>query len=187
LRLIASGGQARRLNEIEDAAVDIVKLIVGIALAGLLGFIAVYFALGQRQTLAQLRHDVELSADDRRYLWRQVVRRLLNSVLLFLLAGFIVGWFFLESRFVPAEPVEPGAPVPESVKDSVWLLAYYVIAGLLVLLVVMTLTVADWVATARYGARRWRQLEDDRRAVLEAEVERLRRDRHGLNGGYKPG
>ena len=44
------------------------------------------------------------------------------------------------------------APVPESVKDTVWLLAYYVIAGLLVLLVVMTLTVADWVATARYGA-----------------------------------
>jgi hypothetical protein len=163
--------------------VDPIELTVGISLAVLLVVVAVSFAFKQRQTLARLRHDTGLSLDDRRYLYRQVVRRLLSCLLLLALAAFLVGWFFLESGFEGMEPIEPGAAVTDSAKDSLWLRAYYVIGGLLLLMAVMALAVVDLLATARFGARHRRLLEEDRRAVLQAEVERLRRERHGLNGG----
>ena len=75
---------------------DPLELTLGMGLAGLLVGVAGYFTYRQQQTLQQLRHDTELTLDDRRYLHRQVVRRLFSSVLLVVLAGFLVGWFFLE-------------------------------------------------------------------------------------------
>jgi hypothetical protein len=162
---------------------DLVELTFVIALAGLLVGIAVYFALRQTQTLRQLRHDPELSIEDRRYLYRQVVRRLVGSALLLVLAAFLIGCvFLLEPGLESLRPANPDAEVPQSAKDSLRPWALYVIGGLLVLLMLMILAVYDLFATARFGARHHRQLEDDRRAVLQAEVERFRRDRHGLNG-----
>jgi hypothetical protein len=159
-----------------------VAMIPSIVMAALLVAIAVYFGMRQRQTIAMLRHDTRLSRDDRGYLHRQAVRRLLNSALLIALAGFLVGGVFLEAG-LDLHPVEPIDEPSESAKASVQLLVGYWITALMVLLGVMVVAVFDLVATARYGARQRRQLEDDRRAALQAEVERLRRDRRGLNGG----
>jgi hypothetical protein len=165
-----------------EPAVDPVELTVGIALAVLLVGVAVYFAYRQQQTLKQLGQDTELSADDRHYLYRQVVRRLFGSVLMIVLAGFLVGWYFLPDMEA-LRPAEPDAEMPESVKQALRILTYYWIAALMVFLVVLVLAVYDMLATARYGARHRRQLVDDRRAALKADIERLQRDRHRLNGG----
>jgi len=164
--------------------VDPLELTLGIGLAGLLVAVAGYFAYRQQQTLRQLRHDTDLSLDDRRYLHRQVVRRLFSSVLLVILAGFLAGWYFLEPDMEALSgPVNPAGEIPESAKEALRFFAYYWIAAMLVFLVVLVLAVYDILATARFGARHRRQLAEDRRATLEAEVERLQRDRHRLNGG----
>jgi hypothetical protein len=162
--------------------VDDYEMPMSIALAGLLVVIAVYFGYCQQQMLAQLRLDTDLPADDRRYLHRQAVRRLINSVLLLVLAGFFIGWCFIGPQAKELLQAEPGAEIPQEAKDSLRLVAAYVIGGLLLVLVVLVIAVVDLFATARYGARHRRQLVNDRRAALHAEVERLRRDRQGLNG-----
>ena len=162
---------------------DPVELTYALGLAVLLIAIAVFFALRQRQTLAILRHDTEMATDDRRFLHRQVVRRLMSSALLFLLGPLLLGGFLLEANLKELHPPEPLAEMPESAKESFRLLTGYWIATLLVFLTIMVLAVFDLVATARYGARKRRQLVEDRRAALEADVDRLQRDRHRLNGG----
>jgi hypothetical protein len=160
--------------------------VVMAALAAVLVGIAIYFGVRQRHTLTLLRHDTQMSLEQRRYLHQQAVRRLVNSVFLIVLAGFLVGWIFLEAHLKDLQPAEPVDAPPESAKQSLRLLTGYWIVILLVLLCVMLIAVLDLVATARYGARQRRQLLDDRRAALEEEVERLRRDRHGLNGERSP-
>jgi hypothetical protein len=181
--LVRRANGAVRPSTREEAAVELVAVLPSVVFAVLLVAIAIYFALRQRHTFALLRHETELSADDRRYLHQQAVRRLANSVLLIILAAFLVGGVFLETHLNELRPAEPLDEPPEAAKESLRLLTGYWITVLLVLLGVMLVAVFDLVATARYGAHRRRQLIDDRRAALEDEVERLRRDRHGLNGG----
>ncbi len=161
---------------------DPLELIVGLTLAGLIVAIAVYFALQQRKTLVMLRHDTGLSLADRRFWHRQVVRRLIGSVLLLVFAGMLVGWLFLQPMFDSLRPPEPVAEMPEDTKEWLRFFVGYVIASLLVFGLVLLVAVLDLLATARYGARHRRLLENDRRAALQEEVERLQRDRQGLNG-----
>ena len=161
---------------------DPLELSFGIALTGLIVAIAVYFALQQRKTLAMLRHDTGLSLDDRRFWHQQVVRRVVSSVLLFLFAAMLVGWLLLAPGLDALRPPEPVEEMPESTKESLRFFVGYVIATLLVFGLVLLVAVIDLLATARYGARHRRLLENDRRAALAEEVERLQRDRHGLNG-----
>ena len=52
------------------------ELGIGLSLAAVLVFLAVFFGWRQRHTLAQLRHDTQLSITDRRYFVKQVRRRL---------------------------------------------------------------------------------------------------------------
>jgi uncharacterized membrane protein len=159
------------------------ELTFGIGLTVLLVVVAVYFGYCQQRTLIQLRHDTDLSLDDRRYLHRQVVRRLFGSVLMLVLAAFLIGWYFLEPDLQALWTDDVGAELTENAKQSLRFLTYYWIAALMVFLVVVVLAVYDMLATARFGARHRRKLVDDRRATLKDEVERLQRDRHRLNGG----
>jgi hypothetical protein len=159
------------------------ELTFGIGLTVLLIAVAVYFGCRQWQTLQQLRHDTDMSLDDRRYLHRQVVRRLFSSALMLVLAAFLVGWYFLEPDLQALRPVDPAAGLTEDAEQTLRFLTFYWIATLLVFLILVVLAVYDMLATARFGARHRRQLVDDRRATLKDEVERLQRDRHRLNGG----
>ncbi len=153
------------------------ELGIGLTLAGILIFLAVFFGLRQRHTLAQLRQDGQLSTDDRLYLVRQIRRRLICSVLMIVLAGLLVGGFFLPEVAAPAE----GEPISEQAKDALRATSAYWIIALFVLLAILFLASFDFLATARFGMRRVRQLENDRRAVLEMEAARLRRRRQEMN------
>jgi hypothetical protein len=159
------------------------ELTFGIGLTMLLVAVACYFGYRQQQTMQQLRHDTDMSLDDRRYLYRQVVRRLFSSALMLVLAAFLIGWYFLEPDLQALRPADPAAELTEEAKQSLRFLTFYWIATLMVFLVVVVLAVYDMLATARFGARHRRQLADDRRTALKEEVERLQRDRHRLNGG----
>jgi choline-glycine betaine transporter len=156
-----------------------VELGVGLSLALVFALVGVYFGWQQRHTLAQLRSDTELSTADRRYLVKQVRRRLICSFLIIVFAAMLVGHFFLEdiNTLRPAE----GEPLAEEAKDSLRFITWYWIVMLCVLMAILALASFDFLATARYGLRRVRELEHDRRTVLEMEAAKLRRRRQELN------
>ena len=60
--------------------------------------------------------------------------------------------------------------------------AYYWIAVLLQLLVLIILVAFELGAIRRYAARHSRQIRDDRRTMLERELAALRRERRGTPG-----
>lgn len=151
----------------------------GIGLAAVLVFVAVFFGLRQRTTLAQVRRDPEMTADDRAYYLKQARRRLLCSVLLIVVAGLLVGWFFVDD--VSMRELPPGQEPSQEDKDAARFIALYWIVLLCVLMGILLLASFDLIATARFGMRRVRQLEQERRAALEMEAARLRRRRQELN------
>ena len=156
------------------------QLGIGISLAIILVFVAVFFGWRQRNTLAQLRLDQQLSSDEWRYFVKQIRRRLMCSVLLIALAGLFVGWFCLDHDMAALTPAD-GQPLTEEAKDTLRFLTWYWIIALSVLLAVLCLAAFDFLATARFGLRRMRQLEHDRRTILEMEATKLRRRRQELN------
>lgn len=156
------------------------ELGIGISLAVVLVFVAVFFGWRQRTTLAQLRHDVHIAPEDRLYYVKQIRRRLICSVLLILLAGMVVGWFFLDHDVTGLRPTE-GQPLTEEAKDVIRFVATYWIVALGLVLIILLLASFDFMATARFGMRRMRQLENDRRSILEMEAAKLRRRRQEMN------
>lgn len=144
--------------------------------------VAVYYGWRQRRTLVLLRPDSQLGPEDRRYLRGQVFRRLMCCLLMFVLAGFLIGWNFLAHDFAQIRP-DPnrmpaeGDEVPPEVKESIWFYTIYCIAALLALLGMILLAGLDMIATARYGLRRQRQLHNDQQAMLALEFAKLRRGR----------
>jgi len=156
-----------------------VELGIGLSLAAVLVFLAIFFGLRQRHTLAQLRHDTQLSITDRRYFVKQVRRRLTCSFLMIVFAALLVGQFFMEDINDLRPP--QGQELTEEAKDSLRLITWYWIVMLCVLLAILILAIFDFRATGRYGLRRVRELEHDRRAVLEMEAAKLRHRRQELN------
>ncbi len=151
------------------------EIVVGSVLATLLVALAIFFLATQKRTLQQLRTDESLSREDRRYLYAQVYRRTFGSVLMLVLAGMLVCWFFVGSGFAEGEVViAEGEEMPEHVKDQVRFFAIYWSFTLLVFLALVILAVFDWVATARFGHRHRRMLERDRKAALASDTARYR-------------
>ena len=153
---------------------------IGISLAAVLLFVALFFGWRQRHTLAQLRSDHQLSPEERLYFIKQIRRRLLCSFFLIVLAGLLAGWLCLDHDVAALTPAE-GQPLTEEAKDTLRFLTWYWIIALSVLLAVLCLAAFDFHATARFGLRRMRQLEHDRRTILEMEAAKLRRRRQELN------
>ena len=73
--------------------------------------------------------------------------------------------------------VEPMAP--EDRQFSRFYGAYW-IGTLLVLGVIVAVAGLDLWATRRYGLRKFRQIQTDRRAMLQRQLERYRQERNGL-------
>jgi hypothetical protein len=151
------------------------ELFFGILLVAALLLLAGYFAWRQFQTRRALVHDRTMPAEERGYLLRQSRRRLICSMLMFLFAGFLIGWYFIEINLPELKP----AAADEKPPPLVELLAYYWIAALLVLFGILALAGVDFFATARYGLQQKKLLEIERRAALEIEAARLRNERNG--------
>jgi uncharacterized BrkB/YihY/UPF0761 family membrane protein len=159
--------------------VNPLELAVGIGLIALVVAVAGFFLWRQFALLRTLRHEEGLAGAERHYLRQQARRRLLNSILMLLFAGLLVGGFFL----FPPEPTALEAPAEpdEIAKESIRLFTAYWILALLVLLAILALAVVDLWATARFGFQHQKQLEQDRRAMLVEEARRLRRRRQEMN------
>jgi hypothetical protein len=155
------------------------ELAFGIVLVAVLVGLGLFFGRKQIQTLTNLGLQAELSSQDRVYLRRQTQRRLVCSILMLIFAGFLIGWFFLyrELEQVP-KPAEGEAAIEHPLVRTI---TYYWIAALFVLFALLALASIDLIATARHGFRSVRRLENQRRAELEEEIARYRRQRTEMN------
>jgi hypothetical protein len=141
------------------------ELISGIVLAVVLLALAAVFTWRQKRSLRALRELTSLSPEDHRYHRNQAWRRIAYAVLMVGCVALIIGWFFLE----------------EQLNKSLELFTLYWITVLLLVLAMILLAVFDFWAIARFGIRHHRQIQEDRRAMLESHAARLRSQRNGHN------
>jgi hypothetical protein len=163
--------------------------VIGLLIVALLLGVAGWFGWRQAQTLRALPRQANLSSEDRRYFRNQAWRRLVGCALMFILAGLLAGWFLLglnetASRLADrAKGAGAGAPplTPEE-EHSLRVCAYYLGGLLLVLLATVGTAWLDFWAIRRYGLRHRRQIQDERRAMIERQVARLRQEGNGQDG-----
>ena len=164
------------------------QIFFGASLVVVLVAMACYFAWRQIQALRTLRRPNELSPADRSYVLYQAWRRLACSVLMLVLAVLLATSFFLEG---PAETLaaqgeaarERGVAPKLDPSQVQFLDLYrnYWIIVLLVLLAIIVLAAWDYLAIWRFGQQQYRQLQRDRRTMIENELARLRSQRNGHN------
>jgi hypothetical protein len=144
-------------------------LVLVAVLVGLAG----YFGRQQLRTLRGLNPETQ-GPDERRYLRTQAYRRLCCSILMLVIAGFLIAWLFVEPHFQP--DIDAAS---EDRKELVQGLAMYWIAPLVVLMVLLVLATMDFWATARFGLNQHRKLLADRRTMLEEQIAKRRQERNG--------
>jgi hypothetical protein len=149
---------------------DTLEMTVGIAIAVVLVAVAAFFVVRQRQTLRTVRADAAMPDDQRRYLLRQCLRRMFGSVLLIVLAGMLVGSLFFDYEPLRTPIDEVPIAEQEAAKHSLRVVSVYWMSFLLMLMALMALAVADFWATARYSVQQQRQLFQQHRDMLEAEL-----------------
>jgi hypothetical protein len=160
------------------------QLIFGAVLVvALLGLSIVYF-LRQRRALRELRQTPDLPPDERDFRRGQARRRLVSSTLMLLLAAMLlVLLVFFENpaqRLADERAGQPDA-TPLTAAQRLFVQSYggLVIVLLLVLLALMVLAALDFWATRDYARREQRKLRDERRAMIQDELARLRQQRNG--------
>ncbi len=164
----------------------ITQTIFGVSLVVMLLFLGGYYAWRQVRNLRALKV-LELAApDDRRDARRQAWRRLINSGFMLLFAGLLVGSFFLESRaqelaeFANAARAQGEEPVfDEEQRAFGQLYRGYWLVSMLVFFAIVVLAAVDVWAIRRTGNRLRRQLQEERRAMIEEQLARLRGKERG--------
>lgn len=163
------------------------QIFFGAVLVVVLLFVAVLYVVRQILALRRLRQTEEMPLEEHAYLQSRARRRLFTSLLLFVLGGMLlVDLLFLE---VPAQQLadqrdrsqQEGEPPPlnEEQRSFARLYGWFFVLFLLVLMVVVFLAAMDYWATRRYALRQHRKIIDDRRAMIERELLRLRQQRNG--------
>ena len=164
------------------------QIIFGAALIAALLFLSLYYGWRQVVALRRLRQSPDLPAEERRYQHRQAVGRLVNSVLLLVLAALLTGvMVYLENPTQQlvnqgAAAIAKGEKPPERTPEQrqlvlVW--GGWWVAFLVVLLAVVLLAALDLWAIRSYALRQYRKLQADRRAMIERQAARLRQGRNG--------
>lgn len=159
-------------------------IVFGLILVVVLLGLAAFSVWRQRKTLRLLRTE-ELSDADRRFFRGQVRRRLISAALMVVFAGLLVGSFFLTENLRDLRPAEQPAAQDQppqanaEQRGAIQLFTFYWIVALLVLLGILALAAVDMWAIAKYGVRHHRQIEADRRAMIEEEAARYRQQGNG--------
>jgi hypothetical protein len=151
--------------------------------------IAAFFSWQQFRSLAWLKTDAELSDEDRRYFRKQAIRRLIGCGLLvaigLMISGYYISgldeWATKMGERVAAKDGPPPAADPDAQRTKN-LFAGYLIVVLLLLLALVIVAALDYWAIRGYGARHLKQIQSDRKAMLEHELAELRKARGYRNG-----
>jgi hypothetical protein len=165
------------------------QTLFGAGLIGALVVLSLFYIWRQVQALRRLRSLPDLPPEERLFLRRQAWRRLVNSVLMLVLAALLTtALVYLEEpaqRLAEARDAAQQAGNPGELtgkdRDFAHLYGAFWLVFLLVLMVVVLLAALDLWSTRRYGLREHRKLLADRREMIERQVARLREERNGLN------
>jgi hypothetical protein len=153
--------------------------------------VAGYFARQQIQTLRGLGRREGLATEDYRYLRNQAWRRLAGCVLLVAVAGMMSVWYLsgqdagidaLGDQLKAQAAAGVRQPRPEQEQERRFYVFYW-ITVLLLLLGVVFLAAIDVCAIRRFGTRHLNRIRDDRKAMLERQLEELRRERGRQRNG----
>jgi hypothetical protein len=163
------------------------EIVFGALLVVVLLLLAVYYARHQVLALRRLRHSPELPAEELRYERRKAHRRLISCGLLLVMAAMLASQVALYA-LPTSELVEQRKSLdPKSLSEytpeeqallRAW--SWTWIALLLVLMAVLALAAVDLLSTRQFALRQFRKLQEDRRAMIERQAERMRRDRNGI-------
>jgi hypothetical protein len=154
------------------------QIVFGGLLVAVLLFLSLFYAWRQVRALRELRARPNLPAEEVHYEHGKAWRRLINCGLTLVLAGLLaMALLYLEAPAQALADRPPGSPpFTADQRDFVRLWGWNWIVILLVLLLVVALAGVDVWATHRYGLRQLRQLQADRRAMIERQVARLREE-----------
>jgi hypothetical protein len=165
--------------------VEAQHVFAALIIAFLFGLSA-FYTWRQVQTLRVLRLQENLPREDYRYVHNQAWRRLFCCGLTLLLAVLLLGTFVLgletKAETLKEQRVERqarGEEMNDEEKQFFNLYTYYWITILLVLLILLCTAAFDLYAIRQFGLRHHRQIQADRRAMLERQVARLRTERNG--------
>jgi hypothetical protein len=167
--------------------VEQTEIASGALLVAVLLGMAVFFMWRQWRALRADSNENQPS-EDRRYSRMQAWRRLTCSLLMLVLAGLLVIWLSsyggavqdLVDQGKGENELEPGQR--RLLGESLTLVNLM----LMVLLAIIALAGWDLLAIRRYGRRHLRQIQADRRAMIEDQIARVRSQRNGhRRTGYR--
>lgn len=159
-------------------------IVFGSLLVLLLVVVAVGFGWRQLRTL---RQTAESTDDEARFQRRLAYLRLCSSLLLLVMAGLLAGMLlYVEDATMRLaderhEQKLRGElpPLQGEERELVRISLALWIAFLLALLLVMLLALIDVWAIRRYARQQYGKIRDDRRAMIQRQAARMRRDRDG--------
>lgn len=163
------------------------QIIFGAVLVLVLVSTSILYIVRQIVALRRLRVIEEMGVEERTYLLSRAQRRILTSMLLLLLGIMLAAALVylegpaqrLADEQTAKEQQGDSTPLPPEKRVFAQLYAWFWVLFLLVLMAVIFLAAWDYWATQRFGFRQHRKIIEDRRAMIEREITRLRQERNG--------
>lgn len=141
-----------------------------LAMAFILAVIAIVSLRFQIRTWQRLRRQA-VASDDRRYLRGLCQRRALNAVLLMILAGLLAGsYLFAGWEELSRLSQVAREDMTDADRDSLRSQAYYWMAILILLFVVLVVAISDYTATSLYGRQQLARIREEQRTLLERDL-----------------
>jgi hypothetical protein len=156
-------------------------------IVGVLLLLAGYYGWQQGRAVRKLKRSENLLVEDRAYHRTHARRVFINCSLMVILAAMVGGWYLfgldvkardLGQQVQVQEDEAPRHLDPEQKRTFTFFTFYWILA-MLVLLGIVYLALLDLWAVRRYGLRHMRQIQADRRAMLERQLGLLRSERNG--------
>jgi hypothetical protein len=151
----------------------------GALLVAILVGMAAFFVWRQWRSLRTLT-SADLASEDRRYGRIQVWRRTACSLLMLVLAALLAIWLFWYGGRMSDLMAQGNANELEPEQRRLLGESLTVVNLMLVVLLgIIILAGWDLLAIRRYGRRHLRQIQADRRAMIEDQIARVRSQRNG--------
>ena len=154
------------------------EIVSGTVLVGVLTVLAAFYAWRQALMLRRLRGPHGLSDEEARWRRGQAWRRLAGSALMLVMAG-LLAWAVLMGN--QAQQLADAGPAGDTLEGHQFFRVYFLVwvTFLLLLVALIFLVAADIWATRRFSTRAQRKILDDKKAMLQREVARMRGERNG--------
>jgi hypothetical protein len=171
-------GQAEARPTPRSGPVAWKEFVFGAVLVAVLFVLAGFYAWRQVRLLRRLRGAHGLSDAEARWRRGQAWRRLVGSALMLGLAAFVWAALAMEPQAQRLADAGPAADTPEN-REFVRVYGGVVIAVLLLLLALLGVVAVDLWSTRRFSVSEHRKILDDKRAMIQREVAKIRQQRNG--------